>query len=134
MATTYSTWADYRNKYRGRLAQYNYEQAAIKAKATIDRLTFGQALNAPDSMKENLMFCECELADAIHANWEADSLLPKGIASANTDGVSISRDTRTTGGEARSEQSMYLDICRRHLRYPVNLMYRGVSYVGHNIR
>lgn len=123
MASTYSTWDFYKNTYDGQLTQEQHNRNAIKAMAQIDLLTMQRAADARDSMAERLALCECELVDAMQSFANRYELLPKGIASVNTDGLAISAASTQ---ETDRERQEYSHICMKYLTRPFNLMYRGM--------
>lgn len=114
---TFVDYAFYRDEYHGQLTEDEFATQAARAYAEILSQTNGQALQAPDSMQDNLALCECELVDALHAFAQ----VPKGVSSVNNDGYSVS-----FGGDAAGcdEAAGLRDICARYLQVPVNLMCR----------
>lgn len=120
MASTYSTWDFYFGTYGGKLPKSQYEAFALRAKAEIDRATFGRAAAAQSGpMKDNLALCECELVDALHAYSE----IPKGVASVNNDGLAVTYVSATN--TTMNEPAAATRICRKHLTMPENLMFAG---------
>ncbi len=111
----FSSYEFYRDEYYGKLNQEEYTAAARKASTLIMSATNGLAVNLEAVMQDNLAMCECELADAIYGYDQA----PKGVSSVNNDGYSVTYVDR----EAYA-QNAYMQICRRYLQYPVNLMCR----------
>lgn len=127
MASTYSTWDYYHNRYRGKLRDADYTPAAIQAAAEIDDQTLGRAATAPAAMAEALQNCECVLVDAIHSLGESQAALPIGIQSINNDGIQVTAASAGNLSRQQLEQEALRNICRKYLTRPVNLMYRGVK-------
>lgn len=122
MASTYSTWAFYSGDYGGNLPEETYRRRALDAKLEIDRLTFGRAASAPESMTERLALAECRLVDAINSYREADAnTTMAGVTSINNDGYSISM----AAVSQQERQNAYRQIALDLLAYPINLLYAG---------
>lgn len=128
---TYSTYGFYTTEYGGKLDASVYKRIAPTAKAEIDRLTFNHAATAPDSMAENLSWCECYMIDAINGFNSVAEILPAGVGSVSNDGYSISRGGLNGQSTEDAETQAKRDIAQKWLRYPVNLLYRGVDHVCH---
>lgn len=123
---TFSTFEYYRDTYGGTLTESAYNKAAPDAYQEILNNTFGAAENAPESMGENLSRCECALVDAID-EFNDRPVGSGAVSSVNNDGFSVSYGSRMGDSGVTSEASVYLSICRRWLRHPVNLLHRGVK-------
>lgn len=117
--STYSTWDYYHATYKGRLPEDVYTQKALLASIEINRLTFGRAENAPDSMADQLALCECRMVDTMAASESLD--LAPGVTHVNNDGFSISVE----GGSAAARRKELESIAREMLTYPVNLLFCG---------
>lgn len=112
----YADYNYYRDIWRGALSEDAYAACAARASREIDVQTGGRARKAPESMRENLSMCACELADAI----EAFSALLPGTSSLRNDGLAV------TVNRGASEAKTRAEICRRWLQAPVNLMLRWI--------
>lgn len=114
---TFSDYAFYQEEHLGKLNVMEYAVFANKAYAEIVSQTGIQSIPFDHQMKNNLSFCECELAEAFHSH----SKIPEGVAGENTDGYSISFKL-----SAADRAKTYKEICIRHLQSPVNLMCRWI--------
>ena len=109
----------------GKLSLEEFTALLKDAVYTVDYITFGRIQNPPGSMVERVKDCICAVIDEMHREQQTADLLPRGIASINNDGYSVSRGAESVhGGDAA--QSAYIAICRKYLTRPVNLLYTGV--------
>ena len=94
----------------------------------MERVTNGKAAVAPDTMTDALTQCCCELAEAM---WQQDQAARASgggaVASENLDGYSVTY-RESSGGFAAAAENTRLNICRKYLCCPVNLMYTGVQW------
>ncbi len=123
---TFSTFDFYKNTYGGKLSESKYNRDVPDAYQEIMNSTYGAAANAPESMQDQLSRCECEIVDAISA-FSQSPVGSGAISSISNDGFSISYGSRYGDSGASSEASVYLSICRRWLRRPLNLMSRVIQ-------
>ena len=84
---------------------------------------------APESMRDALALCCCELADTMLQQDEA-VLATKGgaVAGESVDGYSVTYRGSTENGSLQdAADAARLHICRKYLCRPVNLLYTGVQ-------
>lgn len=114
----YSTFTYY-TAHGGLLTEAEYNKYAEDAADIINYRTFGRAETAPEEMQDKIRRCECKLVDAL----SAFSNCPAGVSSESNDGYSVSYSTTA---KADLDNNV-LNICRRFLMMPENLMYTGVG-------
>lgn len=123
---TFSTFEFYKDTFGGSLTESAYNKSAPNAYQEILTNTFGAAVTAPESMADNLARCECALVDAIDEF--SDRPVGSGaVSSVNNDGYSVAYGSRLGDKGTTSENDVYRGICSRWLRYPINLLDRGIK-------
>jgi hypothetical protein len=125
----YSTYAFYTDNYHGSLSESEYNKYSHDAAFEIDRLTFGNATGAPQSMAERLSWAECKVIDLMAADGSVGLTELSGVSSVNNDGYGVSFQGDAAAAHRREIES----TARKFLTFPVNLMYRG-AFVHDNIR
>lgn len=114
----YSNYTLYKT-YGGKMSESDYNIYANEACDYIDVVTRGRAPHT-DTMSDKIKKCECKLADALLAASE----IPVCVTSEGNDGVSISYSQSAN----QDLQIICFNICKKHLSYPINLLYAGVDY------
>lgn len=123
----YANWDFYNGVWHGELTAQEFERWSSRASLEIDRVTHGRAAGAPDTMTGALAQCCCELAEAMCRQDQAASASCGGaVASENVDGYSVSY-RESAGSLDGAAQNTRMNICRKYLCRPVNLMYTGVQ-------
>lgn len=123
----YANWDFYNRVWHGELTAQEFERWSSRASLEIDRVTHGRAAGAPDTMTGALAQCCCELAEAMCRQDQAASASFGGaVVSENVDGYSVSY-RESAGGLDGAAQNTRMNICRKYLCRPVNLMYTGVQ-------
>lgn len=128
--STYATWSFYHDEYRGKADESTYRRLAFQAYSKIIELTFrkSEQYKSNSRIAIRLALCQCALVDKMKVYEDADEMIPAGLTSINNDGFSASRGSRagTVSGTDDSEQAFYR-LCLGYLRYPINLLYRGID-------
>lgn len=125
----YADYDYYSGIWQGDMSEADFNKWANRAGMEIDRLTQGRAAAAPESMRDALALCCCELADAMLRQDEA-VLATKGgaVAGESVDGYSVTYRGNTENGSLQdAADADRLHICRKYLCRPVNLLYTGVQ-------
>ena len=124
----YANWVFYNRVWHGELTAQEFERWSTRASLEMDRVTNGKAAGAPDTMTDALAQCCCELAEAMWQQDQAASASCGGaVASENVDGYSVTYRESSGGLDAAAENTR-LNIYRKYLCCPVNLMYTGVRW------
>ena len=125
----YANWDFYNRTWHGSMTAQEFERWSARASLEIDRATQGRAAAAPESMRDALAQCCCELADVMMQQDEADRATGGGtVAGESVDGYSVTyRGGAETGSLQDAADAARLHICRKYLCRPVNLMYTGVQ-------
>lgn len=126
----YANWDFYNRTWHGSMTAQEFERWSSRSSLEIDRATQGRAAAAPESMRDALALCCCELADTMLQQDEA-ALATKGGAVAGRERGWVQRDPiaaaqRTAAFRTRRTPPR-LRICRKYLCRPVNLLYTGVQ-------
>ena len=116
---TFSDYRFYSEEYHGKLSEEDYKSSVHTAFAEILSQTNNRAKSAPETMKDAVKLCECELVDIITAYKKSDDLLPKGVDSVTNDKYSVSRGGSNADGSRAKEKRA---VCVRYLQTPENLM------------
>lgn len=120
----YADWDFYNRTWHGGMTAQEFERWSARASLEIDRATQDRAASAPESMRRALALCCCELAEAMLRQDEAAAATGDGaVAGESVDGYSVTYRT----GFQDSVAAVRLDICRKYLCRPVNLLYTGVQ-------
>ena len=125
----YANWDFYNRTWHGSMTAQEFERWNSRASLEIDRATQGRAAAAPESMRDALAQCCCELADTMLQQDEA-VLATKGgaVAGESVDGYSVTYRGSTGNGSLQdAADDARLHICRKYLCRPVNLLYTGVQ-------
>lgn len=125
----YADYDYYFGIWQGDMSEADFNKWANRAGMEIDRLTQGRSAAAPESMRDALALCCCELADTMLQQDEA-VLATKGgaVAGESVDGYSVTyRGSAENGSLQDAADAARLHICRKHLCRPVNLLYTGVQ-------
>lgn len=120
MASTYTDYDFYKSE-NGSLSEKEYNKFAIEAAQEIRFRTSNRAETATGEMLENIRFCEVKLVDALYQY----DLLPTAISSENNDGYSV--QYASSAVQRADKARTIMSICRRWLRTPENLLYRGLE-------
>lgn len=111
--TAFVNYMYYRDIYGGTLDKQTFKNAAVKASAYIDKLTFGRASENADD--ERVKRCCCELSDTL-------SEISGGIKQSESVG---SWNVTYANSENTSELNYARATCRVWL--PAEWLYRGVG-------
>ena len=104
----YLTYADYTGM-GGNVAETAFPRLESKARAHLDRLTFGRLKNE-SPVRESVKYCMFDLVAAIESGESAGAMAAgREIASMSNDGVSISF---AASGGARSDSARFASIVR----------------------
>lgn len=125
----YANWDFYNRTWHGSMTAQEFERWSSRSSLEIDRATQGRAASAPESMRDALALCCCELADAMLQQDET-ALATKGgaVAGESVDGYSVTYRGSTEGSSLQdAADAARLHICRKYLCRPVNLLYTGVQ-------
>lgn len=125
----YADYDYYSGIWQGDMAEADFNKWANRAGMEIDRATQGRAAAAPESMRDALALCCCELADTMLQQDEA-VLATKGgaVAGESVDGYSVTYRGSTENSSLQdAADAARLHICRKYLCRPVNLLYTGVQ-------
>ena len=125
----YADYDYYSGIWQGDMSEADFNKWANRAGMEIDRLTQGRSAAAPESMRDALAQCCCELADAMLRQDEA-VLATKGgaVAGESVDGYSVTYRGSTENSSLQdAADAARLHICRKYLCRPVNLLYTGVQ-------
>lgn len=109
----FANYPYYRDIYGGTLDKQTFKNAAVKASAYIDRITFGRASENADD--ERVKRCCCELSDTL-------SEISGGVIQSESVG---SWSATYANSENTSELSYARAACRVWL--PAEWLYRGVT-------
>lgn len=90
----YANYEFYSTTYKGTLTEKEYDRLSVRAKAEIDRLTYGRAAKATGTDLEAVMYAQCAVVDELSKQEQGGE-----IASESNDGVSRSY----AAGTARSK-------------------------------
>lgn len=112
----FANYPYYRDVYGGSLDKQTFKNAAVKASAYIDRLTFGRASEHADD--ERVKRCCCELCDTLSAISESGGQV-KQSESVGSWSVTYANSENT------SELNYVRAACRVWL--PAEWLYRGVA-------
>ena len=125
----YANWDFYNRTWHGSMTAQEFERWSARASLEIDRATQGRAAAAPESMRDALALCCCELADTMLQQDEAAIATGGGnVAGESVDGYSVTyRGGAETGSLQDTADAARLHICRKYLCRPVNLLYTGAQ-------
>lgn len=112
----YADFSFYAGEYFGLLKEEEFARLSVRAKAEIDRLTFGRAETATEGALHAVKLAQCAVVDEL-AHMEQGG----EITSESNDGVSRSY----AAGVARSKSQRIADAARVYLNM-TSLCYAGV--------
>jgi hypothetical protein len=125
----YADYAYYSGTWMGDMPEADFNKWSARAGIEIDRLTQGRAADAPTSMGDALAQCCCELAESMQQQDSAAQATQGGaVAGESVDGYSVTYRGSIEGSSLQdAADAARLNICRKYLCRPVNLLYSGVQ-------
>lgn len=113
----YSTYNFYISQYGGEmLTEFQFNKAARKASAYIDKITYDRARTYTETEEHELQMCVCEMAEAIKQH--DDSLVDgKLISSVSNQGYSESYVVRGDTSAIKTLEFDLMDIAMLYLPY-----------------
>lgn len=126
----YLTYSEY-TEMGGSMDKHAFNRLEAKARAHLDRVTFGRLKNV-ESVSDSVKYCMYDLLTAVQAD-ESNSAAAMGreIASMSNDGVSVSFVSGSGTGGAKAASARYAAIAKAWLANEVTacgvpLLYAGV--------
>ena len=125
----YANWDFYNRTWHGSMTAQEFERWSSRSSLEIDRATQGRAAAAPESMRDALAQCCCELAEAMQRQDSTAQATQGGtVAGESVDGYSVTYRGSTENSSLQdAADAARLHICRKYLCRPVNLLYTGVQ-------
>lgn len=115
----YSTYNFYISQYGGEtLTEDQFNKAAKKASAYIDKITFGKAKDYTETGEHELQMCTCEMAEAIRSH-EDNLSHGKVVSSASNQGYSETYAVPDTSSTVKVLSYDLFDIARLYLPYEI---------------
>lgn len=125
----YANWDFYNRTWHGSMTAQEFERWSSRSSLEIDRATQGRAAAAPESMRDALAQCCCELAEVMQRQDSTAQATQGGtVAGESVDGYSVTYRGSTENSSLQdAADAARLRICRKYLCRPVNLLYTGVQ-------
>lgn len=116
----------------GSVDENAFARLEAKARAHLDRITFGRLVNA-EALPDSVKYCMFDLLNAASADESAGAIAAgREIAAMGNDGVSVTFASGATGNAAKTVSARYAAIVRTWLAHETDshgipLLYSGVD-------